>query len=128
MIKMTAISLLLFPELYLDYYVTPYFIFARDTLSYFSLLGLHVAICLSPSVNTFTMVEWAILVFFVGRLALELDQWYESAPKDISTSVQQQAARPAHVKVKTMASRMLNAYLRCVQGHVEQIYISTKMK
>ncbi|KAL9984536.1 hypothetical protein ACROYT_G006841 [Oculina patagonica] len=98
-------------ELYLDYYVTPYFIFARDTLSYFSLLGLHVAICLSPSVNTFTMVEWAILVFFVGRFVVELDQCFKSAPKELSASMQQQAARPTHLKVKSMASRMLNSYL-----------------
>lgn len=120
MIKVTAISLMLIPELYLDYYVTPYFIFARDTLSYFSLLGLHVAICLSPSVNTFTMVEWAILVFFVGRFVVELDQCFKSAPKELSASMQQQATRPAHLKIKSMASRMLNSYLRYVWQHAEQ--------
>lgn len=99
-------------ELYLEYFITPYFIFARDTLSYFSLLGLHAAICLSPSVITFTLVEWAILVFFVGRFVLELDQCYKSVPKRMSPSMHHQDAKPAYRSVKSI---MFHSYLRCVQ-------------
>ncbi|KAL9984603.1 hypothetical protein ACROYT_G006916 [Oculina patagonica] len=60
---------------YLDYFSTPYFIFFRDTLSNLSVLGLHIAICLSPSVVPFSAVEWVIAVFFVGRLLSEFKQY-----------------------------------------------------
>lgn len=60
---------------YLDYFTTPYFIFVRDTLSYLFLLGLHVAICLSPSVVPFSAVEWVISVFFAGRFLSEFKQY-----------------------------------------------------
>ena len=60
---------------YLDYFTTPYFIFFRDTLSYLSLLGLHIAICLSPSNLPFSAVEWVIAVFFVGRFLSEFKQY-----------------------------------------------------
>lgn len=102
-------------ELYVEYFVTPYFIFARDTLSYFFLLGLHATICLSPSAITFTMVEWTILVFFAGRFALELDQCYKSAPKDLSVVMHHPGTKPAHRSVKSIALHMLYSYLRCVQ-------------
>ena len=102
-------------DLYVEYFVTPYFIFARDTLSYFFLLGLHATICLSPSAITFTMVEWTILVFFAGRFALELDQCYKSAPKGLSAATHHRGTKPAHRNVKSIASHMLYSYLRCVQ-------------
>ena len=86
-----------------EYFTTPYFIFARDTLSYFFLLGLHVAICLSPSAIAFTIVEWAFLVFFVGRFALELDQCYKSAPKGLSVSTHHQGTKPALQRFKSIA-------------------------
>lgn len=56
---------------YLKNFVTPYFIFVRDTLSYLALLGLHFVICLAPSQIPFSGVEWAIFVFFMGRMAME---------------------------------------------------------
>ena len=102
-------------ELYLEYFVTPYFIFARDTQSYFFLLGLYATVSLSLSNITFTMVEWAIMVFFVGRLAVELDQCYKSAPKRLSASTHHRGTKPAHRSVKSIASQMLYSYLRCVQ-------------
>ena len=102
-------------ELYLDYFVTPYLIFARDTLSYFFLLGLHAAICLSPSTINFTVVEWSILVFFVGRLAVELDQCCKSAPKGLPASTHHQETKPAHQRYISVALHMLHTYLRCVQ-------------
>lgn len=64
-----------FTEKYLDYFTTPYFIFFRDTLSYLTLLGLHFAICLSPSTLAFSRLEWVILVFFLGRVVTEFDQF-----------------------------------------------------
>ena len=57
------------------YFTTPYFIFVRDTLSYLTLLGLHFALCLSPSVLPFSGLEWVILVFFVGRILMESKQF-----------------------------------------------------
>ncbi|KAL9984405.1 hypothetical protein ACROYT_G006693 [Oculina patagonica] len=62
-------------EKYLDYFTTPYFIFFRDTLSYLTLLGLHFAICLSPSTVAFSRLEWVILIFFLGRILTEFDQF-----------------------------------------------------
>ena len=69
----------LYLELYLDYFTTPYFIFARDTLSYLALLGLHIALCISYSTVRFIVMEWAILVFFMGRLFLEVNQYSDNA-------------------------------------------------
>ena len=67
-----------FTEKYLDYFTTPYFIFFRDTLSYLTLLGLHFAICLSPSTLAFSRIEWVVLVFFLGRIVTEFDQFMGS--------------------------------------------------
>ena len=55
--------------------MTPYFIFVRDTLSYLALLGLHWFICLAPSTIAFSGVEWAIFLFFLGRIAMEGKQF-----------------------------------------------------
>ena len=60
---------------YLDYFTTPYFVFVRDSLSYIVLLGLHFDICLSPSTVAFSRLEWIILTFFLGRIAIEVDQF-----------------------------------------------------
>lgn len=60
---------------YLDYFTTPYFIFFRDNLSYLCLLGLHVAICLSPSVVSFSGLEWVISIFFTGRFLSEFKEY-----------------------------------------------------
>ncbi|KAJ7393952.1 hypothetical protein OS493_003621 [Desmophyllum pertusum] len=62
-------------ENYLEYFTTPYFIFFRDTLSYLTLLGLHFALCLAPSSIPFSGLEWAILVFFMGRILMESKQF-----------------------------------------------------
>lgn len=53
---------------------TPYFKFLRDTLSFTVLLGLHFALCLAPSSIPFSGLEWAILVFFIGRYLVEREQ------------------------------------------------------
>ena len=59
----------------MEYFTTPYFIFVRDTLSYLTLLGLHFALCLAPSSIPFSGLEWAILVFFMGRILMESKQF-----------------------------------------------------
>ena len=59
---------------YLEYFTTPYFVFIRDTLSYLALLGLHFALCLETSTISFSSLEWAILVFFLGRILMESRQ------------------------------------------------------
>ena len=61
-------------ESYKEYFTTPYFIFVRDTLSHLALLVLHFAICLTPSSIPFNGLEWTILVFFLGRMFMEVTQ------------------------------------------------------
>ena len=67
--------LTVFAERYQEYFTTPYFVFIRDTLSYLALLGLHFALCLEPSSIPFSGLEWAILVFFLGRILMESRQF-----------------------------------------------------
>ncbi|XP_068736972.1 uncharacterized protein [Montipora capricornis] len=64
---------------YRDYFTTPYFVFIRDALSYLVLLGLHFTICLETSSISFTWIEWAILVFFAGRVLFEREQFTNKA-------------------------------------------------
>ncbi|XP_044172678.1 uncharacterized protein LOC114966353 [Acropora millepora] len=67
---------------YRNYFTTPYFVFIRDTLSYQVLLGLHFTICLEASSISFTWVEWAILVFFMGRVLFEREQFSNNKDKE----------------------------------------------
>ena len=60
---------------YLHYFNTPYFIFLRDTMSYLIHLGLHFAVCLAPSSISFSRLEWAIWVFYMGRIVMESKQF-----------------------------------------------------
>ena len=62
-------------EWYLAYFLTPYFIFLRDTLSYLALLLFHCVLCFSPSTITFSGLEVAIFLFFLGRLMMEVKQF-----------------------------------------------------
>ena len=104
-----------FTDLYHDYFTTPYFIFARDTLSYFLLLGLHFIICLSQSVVKFSVTEVAILVFFIGRFAVELDQCLKNLPKETSCKTQNGSTTRESSRfksIKSIALQMLTAYLR----------------
>ena len=67
---------------YRDYFTTPYFVFIRDALSYLVLLGLHFTICLETSSISFTWIEWAILVFFTGRVLFECEQFTNNKDKE----------------------------------------------
>ena len=58
-------------------YLSPYFKFVRDTLSYIVLVVLHYALCLSPSTVAVSGLEWAILTFFVGRYLVERQQIWD---------------------------------------------------
>ena len=51
--------------------------FFRDTLSYLVLLGFHFALCLETSSIPFSGLEWAILVFFLGRILNEIKQFLD---------------------------------------------------
>lgn len=74
---------------YLDYFTTPYFMFARDTISYLLLLGLHIAICVSPTTVPFSFLEFAILIFFIGRFVSECHQFTNRTTVTISTKLRQ---------------------------------------
>ena len=67
-------NLCLSTEWYLAYFLTPYFIFLRDTLSYLALLLFHCVLCFSPSTIAFSGLEVAIFLFFLGRLMMEVKQ------------------------------------------------------
>jgi len=58
----------------MDYFTTPYFLFFRETLSSVVLLGLLFVICLMPSTLTISELECVILLFFLGRVVLEVDK------------------------------------------------------
>lgn len=49
-------------------------VFFRDTCSYLVLLGLHFVICLAPATVHFTAIEWAIFIFILGRVVMEISQ------------------------------------------------------
>ncbi|XP_068683343.1 uncharacterized protein [Montipora foliosa] len=52
----------------------PFWKFVFDTISYITLVCLHLAICVAPSTLDVSVVEWVILVFFVGRALAESKQ------------------------------------------------------
>lgn len=44
-------------------------------MSYLIHLGLHFAVCLAPSSISFSRLEWAIWVFYMGRIVMESKQF-----------------------------------------------------
>ena len=66
---------------YKAYFKFPYFIFVRDAMSYLVLLALHLALSVESSQLPFSALEWAILVFFTGRLLTEMKQIIDFASK-----------------------------------------------
>lgn len=63
------------------YFKIPLCVFIREMISYLVLLALHLAICVEPSKLSFSGLEWAILVFFTGRLLTEMNQIIDVARK-----------------------------------------------
>lgn len=80
-------------EKYGDYFLAPYFIFVRDMLSYLALLGLHFAVCLEPSQISFSGLEWAITVFLLGRLLMELKQFFDLARSEREKEIKENMTR-----------------------------------
>ena len=76
-----AVMFLFSTEWYQAYFLTPYFVFVRDSLSYLALLAFHCVLCLSSSTLSFTAIEFAILVFFLGRVMMELKQFVGASEK-----------------------------------------------
>ena len=66
---------------YMTFSKIPCFIFVRDTISYLILLGLHLALSVESSQLSFSVLEWAILVLFAGRLLIEMKQMIHFARK-----------------------------------------------
>ncbi|XP_068731483.1 short transient receptor potential channel 6-like isoform X2 [Montipora capricornis] len=56
------------------YLEVPFWKFVFDTISYITLVFLHLAICVSPSTLDFSVVEWLVLAFFLGRALAESKQ------------------------------------------------------
>ena len=50
-------------------------------MSYLVLLALHLALSVESSQLSFSALEWAILVFFAGRLLIEMKQISDTARK-----------------------------------------------
>lgn len=63
----------------MSYFCAPYFVFSRDIISYLVLLLLHCIVCLSPSTIALSGVEIAILVLFLGRVAMEVNELFADA-------------------------------------------------
>ena len=68
-------------EKYKKFSKIPCFIFVRDTISYLILLGLHLALSVESSQLSLSVLEWAILVLFAGRLLIEMKQMIHFARK-----------------------------------------------
>ncbi|KAJ7358638.1 hypothetical protein OS493_022070 [Desmophyllum pertusum] len=95
--------------MYLIYLETPYFKFVRDTLSYIVLVVLHYALCLSPSTIAFSGLEWAILVFFIGRYLVEGKQIW-----DILQRIKQrrEGAQSKWIRLKTLSIYLSDCWNR----------------
>ena len=102
-------------ESYLEYFTTPYFIFVRDTLSYFTLLGLHFTLCLQPSTIQFSGLEWAILVFFMGRFLMESKQFLQEGRetvKNVGENEREGEQRRDQISRSTTCATKCGKYLR----------------
>ena len=99
-------------EMYLIYLETPYFKFVRDTLSYIVLVVLHYALCLSPSTIAFSALEWAILVFFIGRYLVERKQIWNILQR-IEQRIEQRIKNgDVEAQSKWIRLKTLSIYLR----------------
>lgn len=105
---------------YDQYFVTPYFIFVRDFLNYLLLFGLHVAKCLQPSSLPFTALDWAIMVFFLGRIMMEIKEMFteESFEKNAIAScdwlLRPKGKRHQNDPARVSKSKNVSKYFRCV--------------
>ncbi|XP_048586932.1 uncharacterized protein LOC5501973 isoform X2 [Nematostella vectensis] len=70
-----------YTAVYLRYTLVPLVCFTKDLVSQFTFIALHMAVCLSPSSVQPTAVEYVILVFFLGRILAEVQQYQRSRSK-----------------------------------------------
>ena len=112
--------LTVFTERYQEYFTTPYFVFIRDTLSYLALLGLHFALCLEPSSIPFSGLEWAILVFFLGRILMESRQFLGVQEKLKSESATKKSRGPKAEEKKSTRNLRGSAYQFCGEEAEEE--------
>ena len=112
--------LTVFAERYQEYFTTPYFVFIRDTLSYLALLGLHFALCLEPSSIPFSGLEWAILVFFLGRILMESRQFLGVQEKLKSESATKKSRGPKAEEKKSTRNLRGSAYQFCGEEAEEE--------
>ena len=105
--------LTVFAERYQEYFTTPYFVFIRDTLSYLALLGLHFALCLETSSIPFSGLEWAILVFFLGRILMESRQFLGVQEQLKGDSATKKSRGPKAEEKKSTRNLRGSAYQFC---------------
>ncbi|KAJ7391690.1 hypothetical protein OS493_017387 [Desmophyllum pertusum] len=65
-------------DMYLDYLATPFVIFLKDKLSQVVFITLHVRMCVLASSVAPRTEEYLILVFYIGSLMSEFQQYYTS--------------------------------------------------
>lgn len=61
-------------QIYRRYFTIPYFISVRDTVSYMTLLAWHFAICVRPTEETPSSLEYVIFIYLIGRLLVEFKE------------------------------------------------------
>ena len=64
--------------MYLDYLTTPFVIFMKDKICQFVFIILHIRICVLDSSVEPRIEEYLILVFHIGFLMSELQQYLTS--------------------------------------------------
>ncbi|KAJ7391691.1 hypothetical protein OS493_017388 [Desmophyllum pertusum] len=65
-------------DMYLDYLATPFVIFLKDKLSQVAFITLHVRMCVIASSVAPRTEEYLILVFYIGSLLSEFQQYHTS--------------------------------------------------
>ncbi|XP_078359537.1 short transient receptor potential channel 5-like [Oculina patagonica] len=65
-------------DMYLDYLTTPFVIFLKDKLSQVVFIALHFRMCILPSSVAPRTEEFLILIFYVGLLLSEFQQYHTS--------------------------------------------------
>ena len=66
---------------YLDYLRTPFVIFLKDKLQQTVFIALHIRICVLGSSVSPRTEEYLILVFYIGLLISEFQQYHTSESK-----------------------------------------------
>lgn len=64
--------------MYLDYLTTPFVIFLKDKLSQVVFIALHFIMCVLGSSVAPRTEEYLILVFYIGSLLSEFQQYHTS--------------------------------------------------